>query len=153
MARITDNNLRATSAGEVNVMSEVSRTEYDARYVGEAAELVEPKKRSFLDASENFLMREQTLELRRSKQASRQASHPRGLFRVIKSTELFSGLSGLNLKRGRETKRKRERARTKERKEGRNDDDDDDNGSEEVEIGGRGKRRPTEEKRGSGGGN
>lgn len=85
-------------------------------------------------------MREQTLELRRSKQASRQASHPRGLFRVIKSTELFSGLSGLNLKRGRETKRKRERARTKGRKEGRNDDDDDDDNdrSEKVEIGGRG---------------
>lgn len=120
-------------------MSEVEWIANWKRYVREAAKLVKPKKKSFLDASENFLMREQTLELRRSKQASRQASHPRGLFRVIKSTELFSGLSGLNLKRGRETKRKRERARTKGRKKGRNDDDDDnDDGSEKLEIGGRG---------------
>lgn len=46
---------------------------------------------------------------RQAGRQARQASHPRGLFRVIKSTELFSELSGLNLKRGRETERKRER--------------------------------------------
>lgn len=115
------------------------------------------------------------------RQAGKQVSHPRRLFRVIKSTELFSGLSGLNLKRGRETKRKRER-KDERRKGGRwakrttvvarlgegggGDGDSDGDGNSDGDGDGssgdrrtrtrrcRGKCRPTrEERRGSGGGN
>lgn len=50
------------------------------------------KKRSSRDAPENFLMCARAGDARVQARTG-EASHPRGLFRVIKSTELFSGLS------------------------------------------------------------